>query len=403
MKILYISPRQAWPPLTGAKLRDYYLARSLGNCSELTYVFFAQPGTTAPTVREMPFCREVVAVGRPRPYTPSNILLGLLGRWSLPILNYTSPAMQDVLRRIARHRRFDLVHVEGLHLAATVSAVEASFPGARIVYDWHNIESEAMQRYGERAGNSLRKMYAGITAQRMAAAEASILKTAFGHLVCSERERQLLSAVAPNARIEVIENGVDTAVFHGTVRANGARNRIVFVGSMNYHANVEAAVSFAQRIWPRIHERFPEWRLILVGCEPSPEVLALGKLAGIEVTGTVPDVRQYYRESVAAIVPLRAGGGTRLKILEAMAAGVPVVSTPIGAEGLAVSNSRDILLVDHDEEWLPALATLHADGPRWRELADAGRQLVRSRYDWDMVGQKLFRMYQQWAALPQQS
>jgi glycosyltransferase involved in cell wall biosynthesis len=164
---------------------------------------------------------------------------------------------------------------------------------------------------------------------------------------------------------------------------------------MNYHPNVNGIVPFARVVWPRIRERFPAWRLTIIGSNPAPAVVELKTEAGIEVAGGVPDVRPYYREAFAAVVPLRTGMGTRLKILEAMAAGVPVVSTSIGAEGLAVTSGKELLIADTDEQWLPALASL-CDPARRAAIVEAGRALVRSRYDWSIVGETLRAVYGQW-------
>src|SRR5205085_8351398 len=143
-----------------------------------------------------------------------------------------------------------------------------------------------------------------------------------------EQERQQLLKLAPGARISVIDNGVDTTYFSEGA-AGSEKNRILFVGSMNYHPNIEAAVAFARELWPALKKHMPGYKLTILGANPDPAVIALRELDGVEVTGTVPDVRPYYREALAAIVPLRSGGGTRLKILEAMAAGVPVISSEL--------------------------------------------------------------------------
>jgi glycosyltransferase involved in cell wall biosynthesis len=204
---------------------------------------------------------------------------------------------------------------------------------------------------------------------------------------------------APQARIATIETGADVRSFQETPPA-AERRRILFVGWMAYHANVEAAVAFTRTVWPGIRERFPGWRLTLAGLDPAPAVLALRGEANVEVTGTVEDIRPYYGEAIAAIVPLRIGGGTRLKILEAMAAGVPVVSTPLGAEGLAVSPGVDILIAEKDEDWLPQLSALSTQGDVWNRLAEAGRRLVTARYDWEAIGQVLYETYCRWLWTP---
>jgi sugar transferase (PEP-CTERM/EpsH1 system associated) len=393
MRILFLSPRQCWPPVSGAKLREYHMARALGKRAELTYVFFNEPGVAVPGSSDLPFCKEIVAVPRPPLYSPGRIARGLLGRRPLPVVNYTSREMKNALAAVVRGAAFDLVHLDSIHMAGYESYLKRELPRARVVYNWHNIESELMRRFSLQEKSVPKKFYAAITAPRLAAAEKRILHSAFGHVVCSDRERAELLKIVPGARIEVIDNGVDTQYFTEDAAPVSGRSRIVFVGAMAYHANIDAAVWFTRQIWPRIRARFPDWRLTLVGSNPAPAVVALDQEPGVEVTGTVPDVRPYYGEALAAIVPLRSGGGTRLKILEAMAAGAPVISTSLGAEGLEVSPGKDILIVDDDEQWIAALASV---SDRGAALAAAGRVLVESRYDWEVLGRRLYETYSTW-------
>jgi glycosyltransferase involved in cell wall biosynthesis len=399
MRFLFLSPRQCWPPLSGAKLREYYFARALGQHADLTHVHFTEPGAAPLTLADLPFCREVIPIPKPRAYTPWKIVRGLTGRWPLPVLNYTSSEMSAALTRAVRSEHFDLVHLDSIHMAASVEPVaEAMGATPRVVYNWHNIESEVMRRYRASEHSPFRRLYSAITARQLAQLERSILNSAFGHVVCSDRERDRLLEIAPEARIAVVPNGVDTAYFENTATLAAPPTRIVFVGLMNYHANVEAAVSFARDVWPRLCSRLPGVTLTIVGASPAPAVLALRGGPGIEVTGTVPDVRPYYREALAAIVPLRTGGGTRLKILEAMAAGVPVVSTPLGAEGLDVTPGENIILADPDDpdSWAREMASLAESQPIRRQLTESARQLIRARYDWTMLGESLCQTYSRW-------
>jgi len=393
VRILFLSPRQCWPPTSGAKLRDFHLARALGRRAEVSYVFFSQEGAPPPPAQDL-CCRELVAVPPPRRYTPWKIVRGLFGRWPLPVVNYTSPEMKTELSRLTKGRSFDLVHLDSIHMTGYLPLLEKRLGTVRAVYDWHNIESEIMLRYGTNTDSVPRKVYAAITARRLASLERAVLASAFGHIVCSEREGLQLLGIAPGRRVEVIDNGVDIAAWSEENEAT--RDRLLFVGAMRYHANVDAVVTFARGVWPRVHARFPGWRLTVVGADPAPEVLALRALPGVEVTGTVPEVKPYYREAVAAIAPLRSGGGTRLKILEAMAAGVPVVSTALGAEGLKVSPGRDILLAETGEEWVRALESLAEQPQLARQLAAASGALVRSQYDWNVLGERLYATYDRW-------
>jgi polysaccharide biosynthesis protein PslH len=396
LKILFLSPRQAWPPRTGAKLREYHFARALGQRNQLTYVFFSDPALELPGAAELPFCHRIVAVPSPRLYSPGRLARGLLGRWPLPVVNYTSDAMKQALTEVLREGTFDLVHLDIIHMAGYQQMLERAMPRARIVYNWHNIESELMERYSIRERSIPKRIYASVTARRLRMAEEHILRTAYGHIVCSAREREQLLRRVPEARIEVVGNGVDIGFYRAPDVEPARRDRLVFVGSMDYHANVDAAVWFSAEIWPRLRNRFPEWRLTLVGSNPGAAVSALAGHPGIEVTGTVADVRPYYNEAVAAVVPLRTGGGTRLKILEAMASGVPVVSTALGAEGLEVSPGQNILMAENEKDWMLALGSI-SDGSSLRSmLISEGKHLVATRYDWDILGRALDATYRRW-------
>jgi glycosyltransferase involved in cell wall biosynthesis len=164
---------------------------------------------------------------------------------------------------------------------------------------------------------------------------------------------------------------------------------------MDYHANIEGAVSFAREVWPSLRARQPELVFTIVGRDPSRRVRELASIPGIEVTGTVADVRPFYRKAVAAIVPLNVGGGSRLKILEAMAAGVPVVSTTLGAEGLDVQHGRNILIADTNAQLVEAIVGVVENEDRRNELIAAGRALVADHYDWSKLGVSLFKTYEQ--------
>jgi glycosyltransferase involved in cell wall biosynthesis len=411
MRILYFSSRECWPVNSGARLRDYHLARQLAGHASVTYVGLAYPGADQYELAgeglpppEQVF-EQVIRIPKARAYTPINLVRGLLGPTPVTVWNCTTPEIAAALSNLGQttpggKTAFDSIQMEGVHLVRYIPVLRA-FPGhPPIVCDWHNIESELMWRYSENEASLPRRWYAKRTAGLIERSEAELLRGADAHTVVSEREAVKLRAAEPNAAIQVVENGVDTAYFSDCASDSGVpRNRIVFVASMDYHANVDAAVYFAREIWPAARERLreltgAEFRFTIVGRSPTPEVVALQSLPGVEVTGTVPDVRPYYREAVAVVVPLRVGGGTRLKILEAMAAGVPVVSTTLGAEGLEVDPSRDLLIADTPVAITEAIASLADQPAQWRQLSGAGRAVVARTYEWKIVGERLFAIHQ---------
>jgi len=378
--------------LSGAKLREYHLARALSRWAELTYVYFADAGDQPLTSADLPFAAHIVSVPKPRVYGPWKLVRGIAGRWPLPVLNYTSPQMTEALSQLDPD--YDVVHFDSIHMIRYAAVFKKP---QRVIYDWHNIESETMRRYAESTPSRARGIYAKLTARKLEGLEREILNRAFGHIVCSERELQQLQGIAPSARVKVIENGVDCAYFGGLDNQPDHR-RIVFVGKMDYYPNIEAIIGFAQITWPLVRDQMKDLTLTIVGANPTAAVQSLASLPGVEVTGTVPDVRPYYRDALAAIVPLRTGGGTRLKILEAMAAGVPVVSSPLGAEGLTVTPGSDILISDLDDHasWLRHLVEPQQSGARRTQLAANALELVQARYDWNTLGQSLIDTYVGW-------
>ena len=261
-----------------------------------------------------------------------------------------------------------------------------------MVFDWHNIESELLRRYSSSAPFP-KSQYATLTAAKLARLEDRVLRDVRGHLVCSEHERQLLLRRVPTANIAVIENGVDIKALAPLSSRLQPRDKLVFVGSFDYHANIEGAVRFVRECWPGIRRTFPGLRLSLVGSNPTAAVRKLAHVGGVDVVGTVPSVASFYEQAVAAIVPLFTGGGTRLKILEAMAARVPVISTPVGHEGLAVTPGSDILTAETPDQWIQALEDLLFAGELREKLIAAAFRLISTRYDWDLIGEKLWQTY----------
>ncbi len=455
IRLLHFVPRVPWPLNTGAKLRNYHLARELARRTQITLLAFSENGeqagndskaqppasgqsktelhageaqqneSSAEPLLDKPesFYDRVITVGRDQGYTLSKIVRGAIGRTPLPVLNYTTPAMKQALARILDEQDFDVVQVESIHLAEYLLIIRAARHPPLIICDWHNIESELMSRYSERQKSFLRRTYARRAARQMSSLERRSMREFDAHVVVSSRDGARLLELEPEARVSVIENGVDISYYtderitkahdawhkeqsRAAASAQVARpeqspnsleqkpRRIAFVGSMDYHANVDAVVSFASEVWPRLREQQPGLIFTIVGRDPDAEVRQLALIPGIEVTGTIDDVRPYYHEMLAAVIPLRVGGGSRLKILEAMAAGVAVVSTALGAEGLDVRDGVNILIAETAEEFCKAIGGLNENVEQRRRLIAGGRALVSEQYDWSRLGALLFEKYE---------
>jgi polysaccharide biosynthesis protein PslH len=356
----------------------------------VTLLQILQPGEQLTT--ESGAFEKITGTTKDKSYTPLKVLRGLIGPVPLTVLNYTSSAVDNSLRSILAERAFDAVQLESSHLFRYLDTIRNAPGRPAVLLDWHNIESELMARYAAEVPSLPKRLVAGRTATLLKGVEQDLLQRCDGHTVVSEREREQLLARKPGARVWVVPNGVELRQPASDERTS-QKDALLFVGSMDYHANIEAVTWFARRIWPSVSANLPELRFVIAGRSPAADVQALAS-GKVEVTGTVDDVRPYYARALAVVVPLRVGGGTRLKILEAMALGVPVVSTRLGAEGIAVQHGENILLADTEAEMEAAIGRIASQPDLRRDLSQAGRRLVEQKYDWEAIGNDLYQVHQ---------
>jgi len=400
VKLLYFAPHQAWPPNTGGRIRDYQLARQLAARCSVTFAEMRPAGEAECKPPQHSGLTNVVTLNKGSAYTPFKILRGLAGPVPVTLLNCWSRRMAAEFADAFKSPQFDTVQIEGVHLMQYLPVIKEALCCAKVVVDWHNIESEMMQRYAETPIRRLRKMAAKRTAQLIERAEDRSLRLCRVHTVTSERERQKLLVRRPDANIHVIPNGVDAGYYsakeiseaYRRASRGDSKQTILFVGSMDYHANIGAVTWFSRNVWPEIARMYPEIQFMVVGRNPAPEVRAL-QSDRIQVTGTVDDVRPFYASAVAVVAPIRSGSGTRLKILEAMAAGVPVASTRLGVEGIDAEDNVHLLLGDSPAEIGAAIRQIVSSTETRIRLAAAARDLVATRYDWSTIGEKLFRIH----------
>lgn len=259
--------------------------------------------------------------------------------------------------------------------------------GIPIVYFSHNVEHMIWRRLRDAESRTLRRRLIDIESRKMARAEAVVCGTSAATLAVSAEDCRTLQALAPAARIAPIPTGVDTTYFSPD-RSVEREDHLVFSGSMDWYPNEDAVVHFADDVLPLIQRTRPGVTFSIVGRAPSLRVRELASRPGVEVTGTVDDVRPHVRAGAVQVVPLRIGGGTRLKIYEALAMGQAVVSTTIGAEGLDIESHRHIELADDPSAMSAIVLDLLNDAARRHALGDAGRELVVSRYGWPQVARE---------------
>ncbi|MCC6928124.1 MAG: glycosyltransferase [Gemmatimonadaceae bacterium] len=301
---------------------------------------------------------------------------------------YESPALHQLVQRGG----YDLLHVEETILTPYARSVA---PGERPlkVLTLHNVHFAQDRRIAAIEPSAGRRAMKRWNAQWMWHYEPRVAREFDRIIAVSEDDRRTLLARDAALPIAVVPNGVDTRALQ-PLPEHGGRPSILFVGSMAYRPCADAAIWLVREILPRLRATIPDAEVWIVGKFPPADVLALAG-AGVFVMGEVPDVVPYYARASLSVVPLRAGGGTRLKILESMALGRVVVSTALGAEGLDVSDGRDIVLAESADAMADAIAGLLRDTARRQAIARTARALVERSYDWDDIAEQQLGVFEE--------
>ena len=299
------------------------------------------------------------------------------------VAKYRSAAYRAQLEGLLARERFDAVVCDFLPPAVNLPD---RLPCPSIVFT-HNVEAEIWRRHAEQAANPVSKYLLTQQWQRMLRFEAAALARFDLVLAVSEADGRTFARLYPDSLaqpVHVVQTGVDTDYFTPTA-GTAERTHMVFTGSMDWLPNEDGMTYFCREILPRIRESEPEATLSIIGRTPTPAVRRLAEIPGVEVTGRVDDVRPHMARGSVYIVPLRIGGGTRLKIFEAMAMAKAVVSTTVGAEGLPVTSGRDIEVADEPARFAHSVVRLMRDAEARRAIEQAARTLVVERYDWSAV------------------
>jgi glycosyltransferase involved in cell wall biosynthesis len=385
MKLLWAKAGKILPVDTGGKIRTINIMRQLAKRHELAFLsYYGGPRDEeyeAQLRAEFPLAVPVAGAWPDEP-----VGLGLRYATTFPsgmpfaVAKFTHPRVQAEVARLAAPGRCDVAICDFLAASGNFAA-RAAVPTALFQ---HNVESALWARQAEHETRWPLTWVYREEARRMARYEAEAVRR-FDHVIAvSAHDKQLMSAWTDPSRISVTPTGVDLAQFgEGAPPAGEARPLVVFVGSMDWEANADGIDWFCREAWPRVAAARPDAVLRVVGRKPPARIQQLASPT-VEITGTVPSVVEHLHAAAVNIVPLRIGGGTRLKIYEAMAARRPVVSTRVGAEGLDVTHGEDILLEDEPAAFADAIVRLLADPAARTRLGDAAARTA-ARFDWPNV------------------
>lgn len=381
--LLAVSSELPWPLNAGGRLRTFHLLRAIAQRFKVHLVAGAHAPQPAAVAELAAHDISASVVMLPRRTMVSEALkagrCGLTGQPYVLYGRHGHAAMYAHVKALGDRLQPAVLYLD--HLDAFQYRRCAA--GATAVVDLHNVYSLVAARWaGERSGPM--RAYLRREAAMLERAERDAARGADLLFAVSAQERDYYEQLG-SRRVRLIPNGVDSALY-ASLPVGRDTSLIAYIGSMSWRPNAEAALYLATTVLPQVRAKMPDARLRIIGRDPDASVLSLNGRNGIEVTGEVPSMMPHLREAAALAVPLESGGGTRLKILEALAAGVPTVSTPVGAEGLDLEPGVHLLVLER-EQFADGLVRLLGDRGWGTALAARGREAVTERYDWSSIGE----------------
>lgn len=401
MKILWVKSGGLVPLDHGGKIRSYQLARVLAQEHDVTLFASCLPTEEDAHGELKDLFSRVICVPTeiPRRNSPADYFdyaRNLISLRPYCVAKYCQPHVVRELRQHLQQESYDVIVCDFLETAALIPW---DLPGTRVLFT-HNVEAQIWQRHVHVARNPVWKAACWREFRTIERIERYYLRRAEHVLAVSEVDRAVFARFMDPSKISVIPTGVDVEYFRPAPETEQP-NTLVFTGSMDWMPNEDGIYYFVEKILPLIRNEVPDAKLWVVGRRPTEKLMRLAERdSTITVTGTVPDIRPYIAKGSVYVVPLLVGGGTRIKIFEAMAMGKAVVSTTIGAEGLPVVSGKNILLADEPRQFASEVVTLLRNPARRRELGAAARLLVEKNYSWNSVGRYLGGVLTQAASHP---
>jgi len=387
VQILWLKTELLHPVDKGGKIRSYYMLRELRRDHRITYLTL-DDGSADPEAREraIEYCHELLCIPHRNIEKFSagfyvELAQNLTSRLPYAIKKYQSAAMLAEIERRTRSKQFDVVVCD--FLAPSIN-VPNHLPCPSVLFQ-HNVEAVIWKRHFETQTGKLQKVYLHNQWQKMRAYERDASQRFDGIVAVSHEDQEIIKRDYGVKNVYAIPTGVDIEFFKPRDKSTGG-NALVFTGSMDWLPNEDAIRYFTDHILPLIRSKIPQVTLTVVGRNPYASLLELGKRdPAIIVTGRVEDVRPYMENAAAYIVPIRIGGGTRLKIYEAMAMAKPVISTTIGAEGLPLENGKELLIADTPENFAELVVRVLSDKSLARTLGERAATRVREEFGWNKV------------------
>lgn len=391
MKILMLTPYLPYPLSSGGQIRSYNLLKNLSSKHEITLVALIKHDSEKKYISNLAgYCHKILPAKRPeKPWTAANILKTGLGLSPFLVVRNYSPEAKDIVIEELKKETYDLIHAETFyvmpHIPQTITPV---------LLVEQTIEYLVYLHFTDTIKNLPLRLLLRLDVNKIRYWEEYYWKKAERVVAMSEADKKVMQARDKQLDVSIVPNGVDKDFFTFKPKVNRQAPTILFVGNFKWLQNREAVTILVNKIWPRLNRQLPQAKLWIVGKFPSAEILAYGN-ERVKVMSDMDDIRQVYHKADLMIAPIYGPGGTRYKILEAMATGVPVVTTPQGIEGLGAKDQLHALIRSEPEDMVSAALKLMHNQDLYAKMAQSANEFVRKRYNWERIAQALDEIYQQ--------
>lgn len=397
VNILIVTPQAPYPPRQGTTMRNFNIIRGLAAHHQIDLLTFLAPGEEIDSANPLhQLCRRIAGIAQPVRTTAQRIRSTLGALTPDMGLRLESADMHELIRAWTQDTTYDIVQIEGIELAQygrSVAGRRNNTGRPALIFDNHNCEYLLQQRNAltdlRRPQRWLAAAYSLVQWRKLRRYEAAILRDADAVVTVSEADRAALLKLGADTPIAVVSNGIDLNEYQPATNPPHGSQTIVFTGKMDYRPNIDAVLWFAEEVLPQVLAVAPQAHFQIVGMNPHPRLDILRSHPAIEITGAVADTRPFIHGAAAYVIPMRIGGGTRFKALEAMACGAAIVSTSLGIEGIGVQNNAEMFIADTPGEFAAAVLRLLEDartsGVLRQTLGVQGRRFVEQHYGWEQI------------------
>lgn len=391
MKVLMLTPYLPFPLMSGGQTRSYNLIKNLSAKHEITLFSLVKDDSEKKYIPELKkYCKKVFVFNRSKtPWTLRNILLTGFGPYPFLVIRNLAREEKKAIEEELSKEKYDIIHAETFYVMPHLPKTDVP-----ILLVEQTIEYLVYKHFVEDQAPLLSKLPFSIDVLKLKFWETFFWKEAQRVVAMSESDRNEMRKLVKNLNIDIVPNGIDMNFFSEKPRREITPPKVLYVGNFKWLQNVEAVEILVNKVWPKIKTEVPEAKLWIVGMNITPKVRGFAS-DDIEITEGLPDIREAYNKASVLVAPIKGPGGTRLKILEAMASALPVVTTSVGAEGLGVKNGNEAIIVDDLDELSLSAAKVLKDKHLAKRLGLYGRKFVQSNYLWEKSADILDRIYEE--------